>query len=582
MRHLSSLLVLRCQTVLANVFLQRPETGDAEQDGLRSIILQQIGEALGNDSRVATAERLENIEDTLRPIFDALPKRFSRGKVGPPAARYALHRLFIQRHGWQVKGLAANGETWDENSASAALASTIPHSVKGFFDDRLNSTGLNLHELAVFASMLEHLIHSEADDRLKSAYKFSGLEAETAQALSRSSATEVIEKYMAIYVSGFNVTQVAKARMKTIIDNIQDYYPAWKETLPFLHKVQDDAAKDLQTYSFLDVMSVVEQIGERFGRFQNQECVDLKESLMKLEERAGSGRIRLGDFYSGGWQFSESVGYLRQLGALDESDKTNLRVIIPNYLNAPSNCIASSAYYGVCCIDECEVLIGQLERKLQVPIAAPADIVAVVQMQLRENHTLSAAHLDKLQEIADHHGGKIPLHGRLFAQWLHLVHPLECPYPHVSGTIQPLTVGEWKASGQTELVQQEERQKYIEAAARLREASRRQVATEATETTPLEDRCMPMWTLEEELVDEHAHHVMMHSLERADKKRGIYCTLLFLLFSCGAAVSSALPLRRTLVQGFTAVVGPPQKAVAQSGMCLAGWPLTLPAHIHSV
>jgi len=267
-----------------------------------------------------------------------------------------------------------------------------------------------------------------------------------------------------------------------------------------------------------------------------------------------------------------------------------LRVIIPNYLNAPSNCIASSAYYGICCIDECEELIGQLERKLRVPMASPSEVAEVVRMQLVNflsasvtgNRTLSNALLDKLQELADHHGGRVPLHGRLFAQWLHLVYPRECPYPHVSGTIQPKTVGEWRESGQTETVQQEERQQHIEAAARLREASRRQAATEDAENAAtLDDRCTPMWTMEEELVDEHAHHVLMHNIEQADRKRGMHCKLLFLLFSGGAVASFALSLWRTLVQAFTAAAGPSQLK-AQSRMCNAGWPLTHPARIHSV
>merc|ERR1719219_1283484 len=119
--------------------MQRPAHGFLkQQDDLvqpgNSNILEQLEEALGSNSRAATEVRLQDIEEALRPIFDALPKRFSGAKVGPPAARYALHRLFIQRHGWHVKEL---------------------------FDDRLNSTGLDLHELAVFASILEHLIHSE-------------------------------------------------------------------------------------------------------------------------------------------------------------------------------------------------------------------------------------------------------------------------------------------------------------------------------------------------------------------------------------------------------------------------------------
>merc|ERR1719223_1788369 len=100
---------------------------------------------------------------------------------------------------------------------------------------------------------------------------------------------------------------------------------------------------------------------------------------MKLEELDGSGRVRLGDFYSGhSFHFSESVDYLRQLGALDESDKANLRVIIPNYLNAPSNCIASSAYYGVCCIDECEEILGQVEREVQGPTAHPTQMATII------------------------------------------------------------------------------------------------------------------------------------------------------------------------------------------------------------
>ena len=49
-----------------------------------------------------------------------------------------------------------------------------------------------------------------------------------------------------------------------------------------------------------------------------------------------------------------------------------------------------------------------------------------------------------LKDIADHHGGTVPLHGRLFAQWLHHAYPRECLYPHLSGTTQPMSANEWK------------------------------------------------------------------------------------------------------------------------------------------
>merc|ERR1719410_3048708 len=351
-------------------------------------------------------------------------------------------------------------------------------------------------------------------------------------------------------------------------------------TRSFLHEVQHDTAQDLEAYSFHEIMSVVEQVSERFGRFQNQECVDLKELLVKLEGSHGSGRVRLGDFYSGqDFHFSESVDYLRQLGALDESNKENLQVIIPNYLNAPSNCIASSAYYGVCCIDECEEFVSELERKLQAPTASPAEVAAVVHMQpahlqaasAARNTTLSKAILEKLQEVADHHGGRVPIHGRLFAQWLHIVYPRECPYPHVSGTIQPKTAKEWKASGKTVNALQEEKQQYIEVASRLKEAPRRQTTTEAAESaSALDDLCTTMWTLEEELVDEHAHRVVMQNLERADQMRGVCRAILFLLFSCGAAVSFAFSLCKTFGQAFASAGGAYQKVDVQSRMCLAG------------
>merc|ERR1719324_66119 len=102
------------------------------------------------------------------------------------------------------------------------------------------------------------------------------------------------------------------------------------------------------------------------------ECRQLKDSLTRREFE-GSGRVSLSEFYrpssDGEWQFQESVPYLRQLGALDESDPDSKSVIIVNYLHSQTNCIASSGYYSVCCKDECEGLLGRLEEKIASPDA---------------------------------------------------------------------------------------------------------------------------------------------------------------------------------------------------------------------
>merc|ERR1719299_207701 len=107
----------------------------------------------------------------------------------------------------------------------------------------------------------------------------------------------------------------------------------------------------------------------------------MKASLLKMEEK-GTGRVRLSDFYKpaldGNWQFQESVAYLRQLGALDETDPEKPRVIIPNFVTSPSNCIASSSFYSVCCMNECEGLLGHLEEQLATPEATSTDIARIV------------------------------------------------------------------------------------------------------------------------------------------------------------------------------------------------------------
>merc|ERR1719336_1924932 len=312
--------------------------------------------------------------------------------------------------------------------------------------------------------------------------------------------------------------------MRHFVKNINKFYPGWTHTLKFLEDLQHEV------------------VGERFGRFQNQECLDLKKILVTLEESDGFGRVRLADFYgsalnAGQWQFSESVEYLRQLGALDESDTSNLRVIIPNYLNAPSNCIASSAYYGVCCIDECEEILGQVEREVQGPTAHPTQMASIIanlpSASVAAGRKLSATLMQRLTEIGDHHGNRIPIHGRLFAQWMHLAYPRECPFPHVSGTIQPKTAKEMRAAGQNHKAQKEEMRQYVESGRQNRNRGEEGCDNEL---------CSAMWSTEEELVDGHAH-----SSEIARKEgRGVWRTVLFFTFTCTGAISLASFLLRTL------------------------------------
>merc|ERR1719162_2925845 len=241
--------------------------------------------------------------------------------------------------------------------------------------------------------------------------------------------------------SGNNLSTVSAKAVQALRANVTEVYPGFPETQQFRRDVQLSVGPKRDYFYYSDVASLVEEIGDRYGRWQDSECRGLKDMLVDMEDPGpgGAGRVRLADFYDAAlnhnkWQLAENVDYLRQLGALDESKPGNVRVIISNYVNGPSNCVASSSYYSVCCVNECDELLGHLETKIAAPEATPAAIVSLVQdlpsSTVPSNRTLPSWLTHRLEEAAGHHGGMIPLHGRLFSQWMHFAFPRECPYPH--------------------------------------------------------------------------------------------------------------------------------------------------------
>ena len=72
-----------------------------------STLLSEIEGTLGATPR----RRMARIEAGLDSMYASLPKN-EFGKLGHATVRYALHRLFVQRHGWHVKGLEPAGESW--------------------------------------------------------------------------------------------------------------------------------------------------------------------------------------------------------------------------------------------------------------------------------------------------------------------------------------------------------------------------------------------------------------------------------------------------------------------------------------
>mmetsp|Transcript_12481 Transcript_12481/g.25192 ORF Transcript_12481/g.25192 Transcript_12481/m.25192 type:complete len:561 (-) Transcript_12481:125-1807(-) len=414
--------------------------------GSRSDLLDELEATLGAGRRSAAEGRVAMFEDAMRPIFQAMPRN-GEDRLPASGVRYLLHRVFVERHGWFVEGLTNAGESWNSSSPAGFFAEHVGDEVHGVFERRLGDRGLSLHETAVFAATLESLVHEETLERLHSTHHLLGLDAKEDSA-SEKEVEQIIDAYMLMLVLGLSHTTVSREVILAASQRMDEIYPNWHQVQKWVREVRKEvvSANPESRTTFATTANVLEEVAERYGRWQDSECIALKGDLMKIE-KDGTGRVPLQDFYSaalnGSYQFTEKREYLRQLGALDESQASHPSVIIPNYINSASNCLASSKFYSVCCINECESLLKPLERHIGAPDALPSEIVALVEKlpssTVDAPRQLPASLTQRLEEIAAEHGGRVPLHGRLFSQWMHHAFPRECPYPHASGTTQQMT-----------------------------------------------------------------------------------------------------------------------------------------------
>jgi len=254
-------------------------------------------------------------------------------------------------------------------------------------------------------------------------------------------------------------------------------------------------------FSFADAEAMVGSIALKFGSYWETACDKTKENLMSMD-RSGTGRVKLSDFHgealNGEWRFGESKEYLRQLGALDETSSWHgPRVLITNYMQGPSNCIVIAEHYRVCCANECQQHLDELENAIRAPTAAPEEILPIIERLTSgfddDEPKLTPALRSQLSEIAHVNSGKVPIHGRLFAQWLHYVFPLECPFPHKSGTVSTISPD---AYGDDYMASEEEMATHAE---------RKGDEPNSVEEHSSEDEWMTQWSHEEELLAEVLH-----------------------------------------------------------------------------
>jgi hypothetical protein len=131
---------------------------------------------------------------------------------------------------------------------------------------RLDGHGFGLHDTAVLAATLEHLVHDEALERLNKAYEIKNFEKNVH--LDNVQTEQILDSYMKLYILPEELALIASD------EDMMNAYPGWRETQDFVHDVKRELMRTEHGNkpSFPLMQTVVEEVGERFGRFQDAEC----------------------------------------------------------------------------------------------------------------------------------------------------------------------------------------------------------------------------------------------------------------------------------------------------------------------
>eukprot|EP00929_Paragymnodinium_shiwhaense_P034684 TRINITY_DN1883_c0_g1_i2.p1 TRINITY_DN1883_c0_g1~~TRINITY_DN1883_c0_g1_i2.p1 ORF type:complete len:534 (+),score=131.26 TRINITY_DN1883_c0_g1_i2:178-1779(+) len=421
---------------------------------------QDMLHQLRTDLKTRKHKRLGELEELIMPMYASLPKD-SNGYLNHAEVRYVLHRLLAQQHGWFVKGLEPSGQdsTKDNAPTLESLKEWVPSHLQEFLESSVGRHNLGLHEVAVLAGTIEDIVRKEATARMEAIYNIHNLPMDGR--IEQKMADDVLDTQLLVMHKKGQWPVKSDEEAWTRLNNFRHNYRAgWDKTDRFLRKLRKEvvpAYDSTSTLAFEDMSHIVEELGNRYAFFNNEYCDEMRGTLDEMQDER-PGRVLLSDFYQKAiaakkWAFTEKRDYLRSLGALDETDPDKPRVIMANYVNSRPQCLEASSFYAVCCLNECESLMSHLERRIAHPTATVARIVELISelssRTVQAPRALSDTLINRLKQVASAHGDRVPLHGRLFSQWMHHAFPQECPYPHESGVASPLTPDEWlQASGQ--------------------------------------------------------------------------------------------------------------------------------------
>lgn len=475
------------------------------KDDVKQSVREVLNDVFNND----LSSRIAQLEETLLPMYRALPKN-PRGLLDHATVRYALHRYFVHEKAMYIKGLEPSGEAWEEASPVSILEDKVPSYVQALFE-KLLYRGFDSHDLATFAATLEHIMQKDALHVLQVAYRLSNTSID--EQVGATQFSNIIDLYWAITMKYLPMdADVEQARQFSVRAHIG------KESVAFLDEVVKTSVGIAKaSIPFSDVQQAVFTLAAKYGQRMDHECRNL-EALLAGHSLDGQGRVPLSTFYQAGPRFLESKEFLQATGVLDTSVTTQPRVMIANYINSAMNCYETSGIVSYCCVDQCEELMAQIERDVAAPEASPERLAELVTAlpppTAHVPHQLSASLLQRLDEIANLNGGLVPLHGRLFGQWLHHAYPRECAYPHPAGSTKPQAPSEWfQETGQSAIHLRTDLPRLIQDL-----EVKDLVDGDLQETLP--------WLDEEELVARHSRSSLAHEI-RVIMQALVFAAMLF-------------------------------------------------------
>jgi len=427
--------------------LMRRESGSRKgASALQAVLQELLGEV--------ASQRLFAIEASVRPTYEAFPKN-AMGQIPSHEIFAAIVRAyFLKEHGWLLKGLEPPSMVPVVTAVpqAAVLREKAPKLAQALQSLLAADRGLSLSDVVGTVAALEHMLLGESTELLRSAYALN--ERSVVERLDQDGLHEVLRSYILLFRQGLprNLTDVSlHQQMKARAEHAED----WEELFKFeAEAVALDGRES--DHSFDEAAQIVSGMTLRFGKWQNSECVQMKDSLMALGSTS-SGRVPLEVFHSekkhASYQFTESAEYLQRAGALDEAANGTKQVLVANYLLGRSNCIASSEYYSVCCLSECEALTSELEQKVQAPVWPAQRLLSLVSQTPSSSviapRELPAALAQDLEAIAARYDGAVPLHSADFKHFLHGAFPNECPLPTATESAaeeaERTTATEWLA-----------------------------------------------------------------------------------------------------------------------------------------